>query len=65
MIEHVLEFGGEHLRSASQEMHLYEMLMLDVVAVIFIGLLVTIATILYCSFMLYKNCNMDYKDKKE
>lgn len=34
-IEHVMKFGGDHLRSAAMDMNLYEFLMLDILAFVF------------------------------
>ena len=39
-IEYVLKYGGAHLRSAALDMQLYEWLMLDVIAVVFVILIV-------------------------
>ena len=44
-IEHVMEFGGEHLRSVSHDMPLYELLMLDIV-VLMLGVLLIVCYIL-------------------
>ena len=45
-IEHVLEYGGEHLMSAALDMPWYEYLMLDIAALVLITMLVII-TVLY------------------
>ena len=41
-IEYVLNYGGAHLRSAALDMELYEWLMLDIIAVVFVVLIVGI-----------------------
>ena len=41
-IEHVIKFGGEHLRSSALDMPLYQFLMLDVMALMFALLYVVV-----------------------
>ncbi|XP_067673845.1 UDP-glucuronosyltransferase 1A1-like [Haliotis asinina] len=48
-IEHVLKYGGAHLRSYCQDMPLYQYLCLDV-----IGLVLVILHV--CSFLIFKSC---------
>ena len=44
-LEHVMEFGGDHLRSVSAEMPLYEFLMLDILGFVLLILLLSIVVI--------------------
>jgi len=45
-VEHVMEFGGNHLRSAGSDLSLYQYLMLDVLAT-FAASFVILAVVLY------------------
>ena len=65
-IEHVMKYGGEHLRPASINMPIYELYMLDVFAVIGIcifGVFITIYSILKLIFRVI--CRSSAKDKKK
>ncbi|XP_046543989.1 UDP-glucuronosyltransferase 1-2-like [Haliotis rubra] len=53
-IEHVLKYGGAHLRSYCQDMPLYQYLCLDV-----IGLVLLILHV--CVFLLWKSCSYGYR----
>ncbi|XP_046543991.1 LOW QUALITY PROTEIN: UDP-glucuronosyltransferase 2A2-like [Haliotis rubra] len=53
-IEHVLKYGGAHLRSYCQDMPLYQYLCLDV-----IGLVLLILHV--CVFLLWKSCSFCYR----
>ena len=46
-VNHILRFGGEHLRSPGRDMPLYKMLMLDVMA-FFVAILVLFVVIVTC-----------------
>lgn len=45
-IEHIIEFGGEHLRSDAMGMPLHEFLMIDVIAALLVALLATVSLML-------------------
>ena len=67
-IEHVLEFGGEHLRSASQDMPVYEFLMFDIIGAalcVFIVLLFLLRWIIKAIFRLCSRSSNDRKSKVE
>ena len=60
-IEHVLEFGGEHLRSTSQDMPVYEFLMLDILLYGLLSVLVLMYLLRLCVIYLVKPfCFMAY-----
>ena len=65
-IEHVLEFGGEHLRSASQKMPIYEFIMFDI-----IGAVLACCIVVLCVFLCFLKtvchicCKAGYKSKVE
>ena len=46
-VEHIMKFGGQHLRPATMDMPLYEMFCLDILAII--GCIVLIILILICA----------------
>lgn len=55
-IDHVIKFGGAHLRSPAVDLPLYQFLMLDVIGILFLialalGLLVIIAVIYLVQFL--------------
>ena len=65
-IEHVLEFGGKHLRSHALDMPWYQYLMLDIAALLLAGLLLVFVVICIsvqciCSML----CRTNMKAKKE
>ena len=55
-IEHVLEFGGEHLRSASQDMPVYEFLMLDILLYTVLVVVFIVCILRVCFIYVSKPC---------
>jgi len=56
-IEHVIKHGGKHLRFVAMDTPLYQFLMIDVIAFVFIILLLfTILTSLLIVFVVRKTC---------
>ena len=65
-IEHVLEFGGEHLRSASQDMPVYEFLMFDIIGAVFACCIVILCVLIcFVKTVCRVCCNSGYKIKVE
>jgi glucuronosyltransferase len=65
-IEHVIKFGGQHLRSKAMDMPLYQFLMLDLIAVIIAFLVCSTAIVCFLSIKLlrcFKKCFRYRKDK--
>ena len=56
-VEHVLKFGGEHLRSYAQDMPWYQFFMLDVL-IFFVALAALILAILVCMLIMICKCVM-------
>ena len=56
-VEHVLKFGGEHLRSYAQDMPWYQFFMLDVL-IFFVALAALILAILVCILIIIYKCVM-------
>ena len=57
-IEHVIKYGGEHLRPASIDIPLYELYMLDVLAILLpLLLIITFIVFLMAKFMYKMLCN--------
>ena len=65
-VEHIMKFGGQHLRPATMDMPLYEMLCLDILAVL-AAITVTVLTLTCCGIrlMLRCVCRPQFKDKRE
>ena len=64
-VDHILEFGGSHLRPPSIDMPLYQVLMVDIIffaALVFIAMVVTI---LFCCRCLVKKCCSRKKPKEK
>ena len=57
-IEHVIKHGGEHLRPATLDMPLYEMLCLDILAV---GIASSIVIFVLMSLLCLKCCKLCYR----
>jgi len=55
-LEDVLEFGGDHLRSASLDMPLYQLLMLDIIAIVGLVLLIVLVFIIFLIRFLLRKC---------
>ena len=63
-VNHILRFGGAHLRPASIDMPLYQVLMLDIV-VFFLGIgLAVVLCCLTCCFLVYRRLTGTKKVKK-
>jgi len=64
--EYVLRHGGKHLRSASVELPLYQYLLLDVIAVLLIGIILTFVCLYFVLRRVYRvllSCTTDTKSK--
>jgi glucuronosyltransferase len=63
-VNHILRFGGAHLRPPSLDMPLYKVLMLDILAYYVIYYLIFICVVIFMSFIVFKSfCNF-LKGKK-
>jgi len=55
-IEHVIKYGGRHLRSPALELSLCEFLMLDVLLVVLLGVSVLVAVVIFLIKQLWRKC---------
>ena len=55
-IEHVIKFGGDHLRTSGYELNLAQFLMLDVLTVMFMIVLMVVVVCSYCCLRLCRLC---------
>ena len=64
-IEHVLEFGGQHLRSAALDLPLWKFLMLDVCLVFVVATLLMILCLIKCTKYSFEKSRLVYKLKHD
>jgi len=64
-IEHVIKFGGSHLRSAAMDMPLYQFLMLDILAVLLVGVTLFIVLVIALQKCIWKALIYIRKAQKE
>jgi glucuronosyltransferase len=65
-INHVMKYGGEHLRSPALDQPQYQFLMFDVIIIILlVTLATTTASYLTCTWLLKKCCKRWKKNKKD
>lgn len=62
-INHVIKFGGRHLRSPCVDQHIYQFLMFDVIGLLFI-ILLGLALVVACLCAKIRKC-MLHKQKTE
>ena len=64
-VEHVLKFGGDHLRPHSQDMPAYQLLMLDIFAFLLLSVIVIVASLVYMVRYVFQQCKKPNKSKSE
>ncbi|XP_064596629.1 UDP-glucuronosyltransferase 2C1-like [Liolophura sinensis] len=63
-VEHVLKFGGDHLRSNASEMSTFVFMGYDIVCFLLVILIFTVFLSLKCIFVLLKFCHKNRKKEK-
>ena len=64
-LEHVMEFGGEHLRSVAHYMPLYQLLMADVYGLVVVGVIVLVLAVKYLLISIIYRCTGRHSTKSK
>ena len=64
-VEHILAFGGKHLRPTSTEMPLYKILMLDLYTFVLLVIFVAFKVLSFILRFVYRKCCKSQKAKTE
>lgn len=64
-VNHILKFGGDHLKSPASDMPMYQVLMLDVLFFYIIIIMMLIVFVLYVCRFCVKKCCLSMKQKRE
>ena len=64
-VNHILRFGGEHLRSPAIDMPMYQILMLDVFAFLALVVMLVVTCITYACRFMCRACKKSEKQKAE
>jgi glucuronosyltransferase len=64
-IEHILEFGGEHLRSVAFDLPWYQYWMVDIIALVLVGIHIMVYVTNKCIVFLFRKCCGQKKKEKQ